>query len=102
MPNKRFVPRERRRLKIALGGRLPAFTADVSPGGFACEMMTVPRPGTTVHGSITFLEREFPFTGEVSWAQAGDPRLSLRGRVGVRFTGIDNDFFTLYRAELER
>jgi hypothetical protein len=102
MPNKRFVPRQRRRLKISLGGRLPAFTADVSPGGFACDMMQVPRPGTTVHGSITFVEREFQFTGEVTWAQAGDPRLSLRGKVGIRFTGIDNDFFRLFRDELER
>jgi hypothetical protein len=102
MSNKRFVPRQRRRLKISLGGRLPAFTADVSPGGFACETMNVPRPGTMVHGSLTLDEREFPFTGEVSWAQAGDPRLSLRGRMGVRFTGIDNDFFVRFREELER
>ena len=99
MPNKRFVPRERRRLKIALGGRLPAFTADVSPGGFACEMMHVPRPGTTLHGSITLESRELPFTGEVTWAQAGDPRMSVRGRVGVRFTGIAPEFFEWFRAQ---
>ena len=102
MPNKRFVPRQRRRLKVSLGGRLPSFTADVSPGGFACEMMNVPRPGTMVHGSLTFDSQEFPFTGEVSWAQAGDPRLSLRGRVGVRFTGIANDFFVRFREDMER
>ena len=100
MPNKRFVPRQRRRLKISLGGKLPAYTADVSPGGFAAEMMQVLRPGTTVHGAITLCEREFPFTGEVTWAQAGDPRMSVRGRIGVRFTGIDNDFFVLFRDEL--
>jgi hypothetical protein len=101
VPNKRFVPRQRRRFKITLGGRLPAFTADLSPGGFSCDLMQVPRPGTTVRGSITFAEREFEFTGEVSWARAGDPRLSLRGRVGVRFTGIANEFFELFRDELE-
>ena len=99
MPNKRFVPRQRKRLKISLGGKLPAFTADVSPGGFAAEMMQVPRPGTTVHGSITLCQQEFPFTGEVTWALAGEPRMSLRGRVGIRFTGIANEFFELYRAE---
>ena len=96
MPNKRFVQRERRRLKLTLGGKLPAFTADVSPGGISVEMMNVPRPGTMVHGSLTVAGREFPFTGEVSWARAGDPRMSLRGRVGIRFTGIDNEFYVLY------
>lgn len=96
MPNKRFVARQRRRLKLSLGGKLPAFTADVSPGGFSVELMSVPRPGTTVHGTLTLEGREFPFTGEVSWAQHGDPRLSVRGRVGVRFTGIDNTYYELY------
>src|SRR5687768_11958041 len=95
--NKRFIPRQRRRLKITLGGKLPAFTADVSPGGFAVEMMQVLRPGSMVHGAISLGGREFAFTGEVSWAKAGDPGMSVRGRVGVRFTGIDNDFFSLFR-----
>jgi hypothetical protein len=102
MSNKRFVPRQRRRFKIALGGKMPAFTADVSPGGFAAEMMQVLRPGMSVHGSITLDSREFPFTGQVSWAKAGDPRMSVRGRVGVRFTGIENDFYTLLREAMER
>src|SRR5687767_13706041 len=97
MPNKRFVPRVRRRLKISLGGKLPAFTADVSPGGFSAEMMQVFRPGTVLHGAITLDGREFPFTGEVSWAKAGDPRMSLRGRIGVRFTGIANAFYEVFR-----
>ena len=102
MANQRFVPRQRRRFKISLGGKLPAFTADVSPGGFAAEMMQVLRPGTSVHGSITVECREFPFTGQVSWAKAGDPRMSVRGRVGVRFTGIENDFYTMLREAMER
>ena len=102
MTNRRFVPRQRRRLKISLGGKLPAFTADVSPGGFSAEMMQVLRPGLQVHGAITLAGKEFPFTGEVSWARAGDPRMSVRGRVGVRFTGIANEFFELFRSELVR
>lgn len=99
MPNQRFVPRQRRRLKLSLGGRLPAFTADVSPGGFAVEMMNVPRPGTTVHGTLSMGGREYNFTGEVSWARAGDPRLSVRGRVGIRFTGMPNEFYETFRKE---
>ncbi|MFZ5471825.1 MAG: PilZ domain-containing protein [Myxococcota bacterium] len=95
--NKRFVPRQRRRLKISLGGKLPAFTADVSPGGFAIEMMQVPRTGAQVCGSISLGGRDFPFTGEVSWSRAGDPRMSVRGRAGVRFTGIANEFYELFR-----
>lgn len=76
---------------------MPAFTADVSPGGFAAETYSVQRPGTQVHGCITLAGREFDFTGEVSWARAGDPRLSVRGRIGVRFTGIANEFYVLFR-----
>jgi PilZ domain len=95
---RRFVPRQRRRLKISIGGRVPAFTADISPGGFAAEVMHVLRPGTELQGSITLAGREFDFTGEVSWARAGSPHLALRGRIGVRFTGISNDFHKLFRA----
>jgi hypothetical protein len=94
--NKRLLPRLRRRLKLTLGGKLPAFTADVSPQGFAAEVMHVLRPGTQVHGAITLNGQEFPFTGQVAWAKAGEPRLSVRGRYGVRFTGISNAFFELF------
>ncbi len=97
-----MLPRVRRRLKIAMGGKVPAFTADVSPRGFSAEVMQVWRIGSVVHGSISLEGREFPFTGEVSWSKAGDPRLSIRGRFGVRFTGIDNDFFALFERTLRR
>ena len=96
--NKRLLPRLRRRLKLSLGGRLPAFTADVSPRGFAVELMHVAKPGTDVHGSISIAGQDFPFTGKVCWAKAGDPRLSVRGRYGVRFTGIANRFFELFQS----
>ena len=102
MSNRRFLPRQRRRLKIALGGKMPSFTADVSPGGFSAELMHVLRPGSTVQGSIQLGDRAFEFTGLVSWAKAGDPRLCVRGRIGVRFTGISNDFFTAFARELGR
>ena len=96
--NKRLLPRLRRRLKLSLGGKLPSFTADVSAKGFAAEVMHVLRPGTMVHGSLTLDGHEFPFTGEVCWAKAGDPRMSVRGRFGVRFTGIANQFFERFAA----
>ncbi len=94
--NKRTLPRLRKRLKLSLGGRLPAFTSDVSPYGFSAELMRTVRPGTTVHGSITLGETEFPFTGVVKWSKAAEPRLQSRGRFGVRFTGIANAFFELF------
>lgn len=94
--NKRLLPRLRRRLKLTLGGKLPAFTADVSPQGFAVEVMRITPPGTHVAGSITVQGEEFPFTGRVTWAKQGDPRMSVRGRFGVRFTGIANRFFELF------
>ena len=96
----RFVPRHRRKLKISLGGKLPAFTADVSAGGFSVESAVVQRPGARVEGAITVDNREFVFRGEVSWAQPGDPCLSIRGRMGVRFVEIHSDFFALLRASL--
>ena len=96
--NKRLLPRLRRRLKLSLGGKLPAFTADVSPQGFAVEVMHIARPGTDVHGSISIQGQEFPFTGKVCWAKAGDQRMAVRGRFGVRFTGIANKFFELFAA----
>jgi hypothetical protein len=118
MSNRRFIPRLRRRLRIALAGApgsghapadadpatatqpaftQPAFTQDVSPGGLALELPRVPRPGTTVHGTLPLGGEEYPFTGVVVWAKAGEPRLQVRGRVGVRFTGIANAFFEAYQ-----
>lgn len=91
----RFLPRQRRKLKISLGARYPAFTADVSAGGFSVDTASPARVGTAVEGSITVDGREFPFGGEVTWSQRGDPRMSIRGRMGVRFTEIDFAFFEL-------
>ena len=52
--------------------------------------------GSTVQGALTMEGREFVFTGKVTWATYGEPRLSLRGRFGVRFTGIANEFFEVF------
>ena len=94
--NHRLIPRLRRRLKLKLAG-FQTFTADVSPQGFAVEAMHISKPGTDVHGSISIQGQEFAFTGKVCWAKAGDQRMSVRGRFGVRFTGIANQFFELFQ-----
>ncbi|MBL8941415.1 MAG: PilZ domain-containing protein [Archangium sp.] len=95
--NKRLLPRLRRRLQVWLGDR-PAFTSDVSTGGFAIELMSTLLPGTMVHGQLRVGEKELPFTGTVTWSFRAEPRLQVRGRAGVRFTGIDPSFFELFAA----
>lgn len=92
--NHRTLPRIRRRLKVRLGGLL-TFTADVSPSGFAAELMQALPPGSELNGEIELCGESFPFTGKVCWAKAGEPRMNVRGRFGVRFTGIPNAFFEL-------
>lgn len=86
------LPRTRRRFPLELaGGR--AFTSDLSPGGFCVELNRALLPGTSVRGALELSGERFEFTGQVAWARAAEPRLSVRARVGVRFTGIANAFF---------
>jgi PilZ domain len=89
----RSNPRIRRRWRIDLkagdaGVSSPAFTKDVSAGGFCAELMRVPSPGTQVRGSIVIGGNAYAFSGRVAWASAGEPRLNLRGSIGVTFTEI--------------
>jgi hypothetical protein len=86
--------RERRRAKVMLRGAA-IFTADLSPGGLSVELMRVLAPGTDVNGTITFQGQTFEFSGCVTWAKEGDARLGIRGRMGIRFTGIAPGFFLL-------
>ncbi len=95
--NKRVLPRLRRRLKIHLEGKPDAFTSDVSPQGFAAELMRIVTPGSSVTGSIALGGEQFPFTGKVCWAKQGEPRMNVRGRFGVCFTGIANRFYELLK-----
>jgi PilZ domain len=85
-PARRSV-RHRRRIRATVG-TTPVFTADVGPGGFSAELMRVQAPGTVVQGSIRLDGLDVPYDGEIAWAKAGAPHLSLRGRVGVRFTRL--------------
>jgi hypothetical protein len=68
-----------------------AFTIDVSAGGFCAELMRVPSPGAEVKGSMAIGGQEFPFSGRIAWVRAGEPRLNLRGRIGVTFTEVADD-----------
>lgn len=95
MANKRMIPRVRKRLRIELNGA-QAFTSDVSPGGFCVELLDVLPPGSDVRGTISLEESAFQFSGRVQWAVSGERKIMKRGRMGVRFTGIDPSFFQKY------
>ncbi len=95
MNDKRIMPRQRKRLRVEVSGS-PMFTVDVSPGGFCYESMRILPPGSVVHGKIRVNEKDLPFTGLVAWAKASEPRMQVRGRMGIRFTGVDRAFYALF------
>ncbi|MBL8915635.1 MAG: PilZ domain-containing protein [Archangium sp.] len=76
------------RLPLSLGRRLPALTADVSRGGFQAELPQVFLPGSQVHGFFLVEEKEVAFRGTVTWAEAGNPQLSIFSRIGVAFDSL--------------
>lgn len=43
-------------------------------------------PGSVVHGYFLLEDKEVPFQGKVTWAQAGNPQLSVYSKFGVRFS----------------
>lgn len=85
---KRMTLRRAMRLPMSLGRRLPAISADVSRGGFQAELAQVLLPGSKVHGTFLIGKAEVPFLGTVSWADAGNPQLSISNRIGVRFDEV--------------
>jgi hypothetical protein len=84
---KRAGIRHRRRIRVTIGGA-PAFTLNVGVGGFSAEIMRVYLPGTAVWGTIQLGGADLGYAGHVAWARPGDPRVQLRGRLGVRFTDL--------------
>ena len=74
------------------------FTQDLSPGGLCVELARALLPGTSVQGALEVNGERFDFTGQVAWARAAEPRLSVRARVGIRFTGIANAFYLRFAA----
>lgn len=91
---KRQSARQRKRFRVTVD-RTSSFTLDVGAGGFATEMMRVLPPGTPVMGQIRLSEVDVVYVGEVAWSKPGDPRMNLRGRMGVRFARIRPDFASL-------
>lgn len=86
----RGSPRRRVRLRLVTN-RGNAVTTNVSAGGFCSGMMRVPPPGTALEGLIHVDGRDAPFAGHVAWVRPGNPRLSMMGTFGVRFTQVDPD-----------
>jgi hypothetical protein len=94
---KRRSARQRKRFRVSFA-QTSSFTLDVSTGGFATEMMRVPPPGTPLVGRIRMQEVQVPFSGQVVWSKPGDARMNIRGRMGVRFSRIRDDFPSLLDA----
>jgi hypothetical protein len=86
--SRRQALRRTMRLPLSLGRRLPALTADVSRGGFQAELPQVFLPGSRVHGFFLLGETEVGFRGTVTWAEAGNPQLSIFSRIGVAFESL--------------
>jgi len=64
----------------------PAFTVDLSGGGFSTELLRILPPGAEMEGTICIKGKDLPFVGRVAWARAGAPYAGRRGRIGVLFT----------------
>ncbi len=93
-------PRQRRKLEVTFGGKLPAVTADVSATGLCAELPQVFLPGSMVDGTLKLEGRDYPFIGTVAWAEPGNPMLSVNSRVGVHFLQISEEFVTAFRSSL--
>jgi hypothetical protein len=96
MTTRRSTLRRALRLPMSLGHRLPAFTADVSRGGFQAELPQVFLPGSKVHGSFLVDGAEVNFTGTVAWAEAGSPMTSVFSRMGVAFDDVPEGLEPLF------
>ncbi len=88
MPDARFVPREKQRLRLSLDGSSKDLVADVTAQGFSVALYQVRKVGTFVSGELFVDGVGHPFRGEVTWAHLGDPRLCFVGRMGIRFTQL--------------
>jgi hypothetical protein len=86
----------RRRLRFPVTvGRSTLFTASISRGGFSTEALRVLGPGVAVEGVIRARGNEYAYSGKVIWARSGDPRMNVRGRMGIRFTSVAPELASL-------
>jgi hypothetical protein len=98
MPQNRVQKRRRRRVTLMLGDRIPAFSADIGPGGVCVEMADVFLPGSSVHGSLKLGREVFRFRGEVTWAHPGDRKRGVLSRFGIRFDAMGEGFWSRFLA----
>jgi len=99
MTTPRRPARLRRRVRVTIGGA-PAFTQNLGEGGFAAEIMRTYAPGTEIQGTLQLGGIDVAYAGRVAWVKPGDPRVQLRGRVGVRFTALSQEALRQIRAGL--
>ena len=93
MTTERTQTRRKKRVTLMLADRLPAFTADIGPGGACVEMADVFMPGAAVHGHLKLGRETFRFSGEVTWAKPGNVRRRQLSRFGVRFDQVSGPFW---------
>ena len=91
--------RARRRVRVTIGGTA-TFTQSLGVGGFSAEVMRILPRGSPVHGTMRVGQKDFDYVGDVVWVKPGDPRINLRGRMGVRFTQLDAEARRLIEAAL--
>jgi hypothetical protein len=84
---------------VTIGGAA-FFTHSLGVGGFSAEVMRVLPRGSPVQGTMRVGEKGFDYVGEVVWVKPGDPRINLRGRIGVRFTQLNAEARRLIEAAL--
>jgi hypothetical protein len=94
----RFNPRARRQLTAAFDGLASSLPVSFTPAGFSTELPHPPPVGSRLEGHLTLDGLVFPFQAEVAWSQPGDPRMSFRGRMTVRFIEVPDELFEALRA----
>ena len=92
--------RARRRFRVTIGGTA-TFTQSLGVGGFSAEVMRVLPRGSSVQGTMRVGEKDFDYVGDVAWVKAGDSRINLRGRMGVRFTQLSAEARRIIEAALD-
>jgi hypothetical protein len=92
MKKPRVFERLKRRFQFELGN-LRGVTLDVSAGGMNLELTRTPAPGSTVVGNLILGTQKLSFTGLVAWVLPAFPNAGIRGKVGIRLTGIPPEYF---------
>jgi hypothetical protein len=84
---------------VTIGGTA-TFTQSLGVGGFSAEVMRVLPRGSSVQGTMRVGGKDVDYVGDVAWVKAGDSRINLRGRMGVRFTQLSAEARRIIEATL--